>query len=43
MTKKYKEYVDGLSVEEIKRMLVNYMVHSYMENEDDPYKDEDYY
>lgn len=43
MTKKYKEYVDGLSVEEIKRMLVNYMVHSYMENEDDPYEDEDYY
>ena len=43
MTKKYKEYVDGLSVEEIKRMLVNYMVDSYMEGEDDPYEDEDYY
>ena len=43
MTKKYKEYVDGLSVEEIKRMLVNYMVDSYMDGEDDPYEDEDYY
>ena len=43
MTKKYKEYVDGLSVEEIKRMLVNYMVDSYMEGENDPYEDEDYY
>ena len=43
MTKRYKEYVDSLPIEEIKTMLVNYMVHSYMEGEDEPYEDEDYY
>ena len=43
MTKRYREYVDNLPIEEMKRMLVNYMVDSYMEGEDDPYVDEDYY
>ena len=42
MTKRYREYVDSLTIEEMKTMLVNYMVDSYMEGEDDPY-DEDYY
>ncbi len=41
-TKRYRDYIDGLSVEEIKTMLINYMVASYMEDEDDPYEDEDY-
>lgn len=39
----HKEYVDGLSIEEMKTMLVNYMVDSYMENEEDPYEEDDYY
>jgi hypothetical protein len=43
VTKRYREYVDNLSIEEMKKMLVNYMVDSYMESEDDPYVDEDYY
>ena len=43
MAKRYREYVDSLSIEEMKKMLVNYMVDSYMEGEDDPYEDEDCY
>lgn len=43
ITKQYEEYVNTLPIEQIKRMLVNYMVDSYMENEDDPYKEEEYY
>lgn len=38
--KMYKELVDDLSEEEVRKRLVNYMVCDYMENEDDPY-DED--
>lgn len=40
VTKKYKEYVDSLSVEEIKRRFVNYLVDSYMEGEENPYEEE---
>lgn len=43
MTKRYRKYVDSLSIEEMKKILVNYMVDSYMEGEDNPYEDEDYY
>ena len=43
ITKYYEEYVDSLSIEEIKTMLVNRMVDSYMENEEDPYEEDDYY
>lgn len=43
MARRYREYVDSLSIEEMKKMLVNYMVDSYMEGEDDPYEDEDCY
>lgn len=38
ITKKYKEYVDTLPIEEVKRMLVNYLVDSYMEDEENPYE-----
>ena len=43
ITKLYKELVDNLPEEEVRRRLVNYMVESYMESEDDPYEEEDYY
>ena len=43
ISKLYKELVDNLPEEEVRRRLVNYMVESYMENEDDPYEEEDYY
>ena len=43
ISKLYKELVDNLPEEEVRRRLVNYMVESYMENEDDPYQEEDYY
>ena len=43
VTKRCRKYIDSLSIEEMKKMLVNYMVDSYMEGEDDPYEDEDYY
>jgi len=43
ITKMYKELVDNLPEEEVRRRLVNYMVESYMESEDDPYEEEDYY
>ena len=43
VTKRCRKYVDSLSKEEMKTMLVNYMVDSYMEGEDDPYEDDDYY
>ena len=43
ITKLYKELVDNLPEEEVRRRLVNYMVESYMENEDDSYQEEDYY
>lgn len=41
--KKYKELVDDLSEEEVRKRLVNYMVYDYMENEDDPYDEDDRY
>lgn len=41
--KMYKELVDDLSEEEVRIRLVNYMVHDYMENEDDPYDEDDRY
>lgn len=43
VARRYREYVDSLSIEEMKKMLVNNMVDSYMEGEDDPYEDEDCY
>ena len=43
ITKLYKELVDNLPEEEVRRRLVNYMVESYMENEDNPYEEEGYY
>ena len=39
ISKLYKELVDNLPEEEVRRRLVNYMVESYMENEDDPYQE----
>ena len=41
--KMYKELVDDLSEEEVRKRLVNYMVYDYMENEDDPYDEDDRY
>ena len=41
--KMYKELVDDLSEEEARKRLVNYMVYDYMENEDDPYDEDDRY
>ena len=41
--KRYKELVDELPEEEVRRRLVNYMVYDYMENEDDPYDEDDRY
>lgn len=41
--KMYKELVDDLSEEEVRKRLVNYMVYDYMENEDDPYDGDDRY
>ena len=38
-----KELVDDLSEEEVRKRLVNYMVYDYMENEDDPYDEDDRY
>ena len=38
-----KELVDDLSEEEVRKRLVNYMVNDYMENEDDPYDEDDRY
>lgn len=43
ITKMYKEFVDDLSEEEVRKRLVNYMVCDYMENEEDPYDEEDRY
>ena len=43
ISKRYKELVDELPEEEVRRRLVNYMVHDYMENEDDPYDEDDCY
>ena len=39
----YKELVDDLSEDEVRKRLVNYMVCDYMENEDDPYDEDDRY
>ena len=39
----YKELVDDLSEKEVRKRLVNYMVNDYMENEDDPYDEDDRY
>ena len=41
--KRYKELVDELPEEEVRRRLVNYMVYDDMENEDDPYDEDDRY
>jgi len=41
--KMYKELVDDLSEKEVRKRLVNYMVNDYMENEDDPYDEDDRY
>ena len=41
--KSIKKYVDSLSEEEVRKMLVNYMVNDAMEFEDDPYDEEDYW
>lgn len=41
--KMYKELVDNLSEEEVRKRLVNYMVYDYMEKEDDPYDEDDRY
>lgn len=41
-TNRYKKYVDSLPIDKVKIMLVNYLVDSYMENEESPYDDEYY-
>lgn len=41
--KRYKELVDELPEEEVRRRLVNYMVYDYTENEEDPYDEDDRY
>ena len=41
--KRYKELVDELPEEEVRRRLVNYMVYDYMENEANPYDEDDRY
>ena len=41
--KMYKELVDDLSEEEVRKRLVNYVVYDYLENEDDPYDEDDRY
>ena len=43
ISKRYKELVDELPEEEVRRRLVNYMVHDYMESEDDPHDEDDRY
>ena len=37
ITKRYKEHVNSLPEEEVRRLLVNYMVHDALEGEYDPY------
>lgn len=41
--KRYKELVDELPEEEVRRRLVDYMVYDYMENEHNPYDEDDRY
>ena len=43
ITKMYKELVDDLSEEEVRKRLVNYMVCDYMENEEDQYDEDNRY
>jgi len=43
ISKMYKELVDNLSEEEVRRRLVNYMVNDYMDSKDDPYDEDDRY
>ena len=43
ISKRYKELVDELPEEEVRRRLVNYMVYDYMENEDNPHDEDDRY
>ena len=41
--KSIKKYVDSLSEEEVRNMLINYMVHDAMKYEQDPYEEDDWY
>ena len=41
--KSIKKYVDSLSEEEVRNMLINYMVHDAMKYEEDPYEEDDWY
>ena len=38
-----KQYVNSLTEEEVRRMLVNYMLSDAMKYEDNPYEDDDWY
>lgn len=39
--KRITEYVNGLSIEQVREILINYMIHDSMKYEDDPYEDDD--
>ena len=43
ITKRYKKHVDNLTEEEVRRLLVNYMVHDALEGEYDPYEEDEHY
>ena len=43
ITKRYKEHVNSLPEKEVRRLLVNYMVHDALEGEYDPYEEEECY
>ena len=43
VNKRYQEHVNSLTEEEVRRLLVNYMVHDALEGEYDPYEEEDWY
>ena len=41
--KRQKEYVDSLSEEEVRDMLIGYLVDEEMQDEEDPYEDSEWY